>query len=76
MNLLFDSSVLMIEDRGWRVGSQISEVKMMSLIQLAEKRWLPDPVIRYGMRRLLRERLEQEKSLAAGGYDRGAGSIR
>ena len=42
---------------------------MVSLIQFAEKRWLPDPVIRYGMRRLLRERLRQETSLAAGGYD-------
>lgn len=41
----------------------------MSLIQLAEKRWLPDPVIRYGMRRLLRDRLEQENSLADGQYD-------
>jgi cyclopropane-fatty-acyl-phospholipid synthase len=41
----------------------------MSLIQLAEKRWLPDRVIRYGMRRLLRNRLEQEKSLAADGYE-------
>lgn len=41
----------------------------MSLIQLAEKRWLPDPVIRFGMRRLLRDRLEQERSLADGGYD-------
>jgi cyclopropane-fatty-acyl-phospholipid synthase len=42
----------------------------MSLIQLAEKRWLPDPLIRYGMRRLLRDRLAQEESLAAGNYDR------
>jgi cyclopropane-fatty-acyl-phospholipid synthase len=41
----------------------------MSLIQLAEKRWLPDPLIRYGMRKLLRERLQHERSLAAGGYD-------
>ena len=32
----------------------------MSLIQLAEKRWLPDSVIRFGMRRLLRERLAQD----------------
>ena len=42
----------------------------MSLIQLAEQRWLPDPVIRFGMRRLLRERLEQEEQLAAGSYDK------
>ena len=41
----------------------------MLLIELAEKRWLPDPVIRYGMRRMLRERLEQERSLADGDYD-------
>lgn len=41
----------------------------MSLIELAEKRWLPDPVIRYGMRRMLRERLEQEKNLAGGNYE-------
>ena len=43
---------------------------MVSLIELAEKRWLPDPVIRYGMRRMLRERLKQETLLAAGGYDK------
>ncbi len=41
----------------------------MSLIQLAEKRWLPDPLIRYGMRRMLRERLEQENENARGDYD-------
>ncbi|MGB7348034.1 MAG: cyclopropane-fatty-acyl-phospholipid synthase family protein [Pirellulaceae bacterium] len=41
----------------------------MTLIQLAEKRWLPDPVIRMGMRRLLRERLQEEESKANGDYD-------
>lgn len=41
----------------------------MSLIQLAEKRWLPDPLIRYGMRRMLKDRLEQERSLAGGQYE-------
>lgn len=41
----------------------------MSLIQLAEQRWLPDPVIRFGMRRLLRERLDHEERLAGGKYD-------
>ncbi len=41
----------------------------MSLIQLAEKRWLPDPVIRYGMRRLLRDRLTQETRLAGADFD-------
>ncbi|WP_372717481.1 cyclopropane-fatty-acyl-phospholipid synthase family protein [Novipirellula sp.] len=41
----------------------------MSLIQLAEKRWLPDPLIRYGMRRMLRDRLEQENLRAQGRYD-------
>ncbi len=41
----------------------------MSLIQLAEKRWLPDPLIRFGMRRMLRGRLEQEKHLAGTDYD-------
>ncbi|QDT09751.1 SAM-dependent methyltransferase [Planctomycetes bacterium K23_9] len=41
----------------------------MSLIQLAEKRWLPDPVIRIGMRRLLRERLQVEEQRANGDYD-------
>lgn len=41
----------------------------MSLIELAENRWLPDPVIRYGMRRLLRERLAQEHEIAAGNYE-------
>jgi cyclopropane-fatty-acyl-phospholipid synthase len=41
----------------------------MSLIQLAEKRWLPDPVIRYGMRRMLRDRLGQERELADGKFD-------
>ena len=40
----------------------------MSLIQLAEKRWLPDPLIRYGMRRMLRERLEQETENPQGDY--------
>jgi cyclopropane-fatty-acyl-phospholipid synthase len=41
----------------------------MSLIQLAEKRWLPDPVIRLGMRHLLRDRLAQEEQLCGGNYD-------
>ena len=41
----------------------------MSLIQLAENRWLPDPVIRFGMRRLLRERLAQEHEIAGGNYE-------
>jgi cyclopropane-fatty-acyl-phospholipid synthase len=41
----------------------------MTLIELAEKRWLPDPLIRIGMRRLLRERLQQEETNAAGDYD-------
>ncbi|MBL6725772.1 MAG: class I SAM-dependent methyltransferase [Rubripirellula sp.] len=40
----------------------------MTLIQMAEKRWLPDPVIRMGMRRLLRERLEQEHQIAGGNH--------
>ena len=40
----------------------------MTLIQMAERRWLPDPVIRMGMRRLLRERLEQEHEDAAGDH--------
>lgn len=40
----------------------------MSLIQLAEKRWLPDPLIRFGMRRLLRERLAQEEQRTQGHY--------
>ncbi len=38
----------------------------MSLIQLAERRWLPDAIIRHGMRRLIRERLAQEERLSAG----------
>lgn len=42
----------------------------MSLIQLAEKRWLPDPLIRYGMRRMLRDRLEQENENAGGDFER------
>ena len=42
----------------------------MSLIQLAERRWLPDSVIRFGMRRLLRQRLAQESALAGDGFDR------
>jgi cyclopropane-fatty-acyl-phospholipid synthase len=41
----------------------------MSLLQLAERRWLPDPVIRLGMRRLLRERLAHEEQLCGGEYD-------
>jgi len=42
----------------------------MTLIQLAEKRWLPDPLIRFGMRRMLRGRLTQENKLAGSDYDR------
>lgn len=41
----------------------------MTLIQLAEKRWLPDPLIRFGMRRMLKDRLEQERSLTGGQYE-------
>lgn len=41
----------------------------MSLIQLAENRWIPDPLIRYGMRRMLRDRLAQEQRNASGNYD-------
>jgi cyclopropane-fatty-acyl-phospholipid synthase len=40
----------------------------MSLIELAEKRWLPDPLIRYGMRRMLRDRLAQETAVTGGDY--------
>ncbi|MGC6549071.1 MAG: SAM-dependent methyltransferase [Rubripirellula sp.] len=40
----------------------------MTLIQMAERRWLPDPVIRMGMRRLLKERLEQEHHLTGGDH--------
>ena len=42
---------------------------MISLIRLAENRWLPDSLIRLGMRKLLRERLRHERSLAAGQYE-------
>ncbi len=41
----------------------------MTLIELAEKRWLPDPVIRLGMRRLLRQRLTEEERRAGGQYE-------
>jgi cyclopropane-fatty-acyl-phospholipid synthase len=41
----------------------------MSLIELAEKRWLPDSLIRYGMRRMLRDRLVQEREVAGDNYD-------
>lgn len=41
----------------------------MTLIQLAENRWLPDPMIRFGMRRMLRERIAQEERRAGGQYD-------
>ena len=41
----------------------------MSLIRFAEKRWLPDPLIRHGMRRLLRNRLAQEEQIAGGKYE-------
>ncbi len=40
----------------------------MSLIQLAERRWLPDNLFRFGMRRLLQERLQSEKALAGNDY--------
>jgi cyclopropane-fatty-acyl-phospholipid synthase len=36
----------------------------MSLITLAERRWIPDPLIRFGIRRLLAERLEGERHAA------------
>jgi cyclopropane-fatty-acyl-phospholipid synthase len=35
---------------------------MHSLIQLAEKGWFPDPVVRVGIRRLLDKRLRQEEA--------------
>ena len=41
----------------------------MSMIQLAERRWLPDPLIRFGMRRMLRDRLVQENRIAGNDYD-------
>ena len=40
----------------------------MTLIQMAERRLLPDPVIRLGMRRLLKERLDQEHEVAGGDH--------
>lgn len=40
----------------------------MSMIQLAERRWLPDAMIRFGIRRMLRDRLAQEKLLAGNDY--------
>ncbi len=40
----------------------------MTLIQMAEHRLLPDPVIRMGMRRLLRERLDTEHRVAGGDH--------
>lgn len=40
----------------------------MTLIQMAERRLLPDPVIRLGMRRLLKERLYQEHEVAGGDH--------
>ncbi len=40
----------------------------MTLIQMAERRLLPDPVIRMGMRRLLKERLDQEHEVAGGDH--------
>ncbi len=43
----------------------------MSLIRLAEERWLPDSIVRMGMRRLMRERLNHENN-AAGGDHRSA----
>ena len=41
----------------------------MTLIQLAERRLLPDPVIRFGMRRMLQDRLDQETENAGGDFD-------
>lgn len=42
----------------------------MSLIQLAEKRWLPDSLIRFGMRRMLRDRLAEENRLAGSDFNK------
>lgn len=41
----------------------------MSLIQLAENRWLPDSLVRFGVRRLLRERLTTEAQLTHGDFN-------
>jgi cyclopropane-fatty-acyl-phospholipid synthase len=41
----------------------------MTLIQLAEQRLLPDRLIRFGMRRMLGERLAEQERMAAGQYD-------
>ena len=37
---------------------------MIDLMELAEKRKMPDVAIRYGIRKLLRERLKQETQVA------------
>jgi cyclopropane-fatty-acyl-phospholipid synthase len=35
-------------------------------IELAERGWLPDRIVRFGIRRLVRERLADERARAAG----------
>ncbi len=40
----------------------------MTLIQMAERRLLPEPGIRMGMRRLLKERLDQEHEVSGGDH--------
>ncbi|WP_431687663.1 class I SAM-dependent methyltransferase [Hahella sp. NBU794] len=42
----------------------------MSMIELAEKGWLPDALIRFGIRRLCRERLLQERKRGGGELER------
>lgn len=42
----------------------------MTLLQLAERRMLPDKMLRFGIRRLLRERLKSEEELTGGDYSK------
>lgn len=72
-------ALALVKDKKFHMGSPViagttgcltrSKVILMSMIQCAEKRWLPDPLVRYGMRRLLRERLAVENGIARGQYD-------
>jgi len=44
---------------------------MSIALALAESGWLPDPLIRFGIRRLLRERLRELRTLSTGGAAAG-----
>jgi cyclopropane-fatty-acyl-phospholipid synthase len=49
---------------------------MDALVSAAERGWLPDPVVRLGIRRLLRERLREAQAGAAAGHEQVLDAMR